>query len=102
MIGIQLDIQNYPNDIFWGSMVPMGKASPPSGAVASKYDIGEGADGFGYDPDDSTLLSCDQFPFIALYGLSGSLAMVHKGTHNYQISPFFDEFNVMQARLECS
>lgn len=50
------DIQNYPNDIFWGCMVPAGKASLPSGAVAGGYDIGEGADGFGYEPDDSTLL----------------------------------------------
>jgi len=138
-IGIKLDIQNYPNDVFWGTVVPGGKASPPSGAVAGRYDIGEGADGFGYDPDDSTLLSCKQFtpngrnygfycnpaldalyqqelttvdagarqavfrqlhefyltqfPFITLYSLLGSFAMVHKGTHNYQISPFFDEFN---------
>ena len=138
-IGIKLDIQNYPNDVFWGTVVPGGKASPPSGAVAGRYDIGEGADGFGYDPDDSTLLSCaqftpkgrnygfycnpaldalyqqelatvdagarqavfrqlhefylTQFPFITLYSLLGSFAMVRKGTHNYQISPFFDEFN---------
>ena len=34
-----------------------------------------------------------QFPFITLYSLLGSLAMVHKGTHNYQTSPFFDFFN---------
>jgi peptide/nickel transport system substrate-binding protein len=138
-IGIELDIQNYPNAIFWGSVVLAGKASPPSGTVAGRYDIGEGADGFGYDPDDSALLSCDQFtpigrnygfycnpaldalyrqeqttvdagarqqifrqlhefyltqfPFITLYSLLGSFAMVGKGTHNYQISPFFDEFN---------
>jgi peptide/nickel transport system substrate-binding protein len=138
-IGIKLDIQNYATDVFWGSVVPSGKASPPSGAVAGRYDIAEGADGFGYDPDDSTLLSCDQFtpkgrnygfycnpaldvlyqqeqttvdagerqqifrqlhqfyltqfPFITLYGLLGSLAMVRKGTHNFQISPFYDEFN---------
>jgi peptide/nickel transport system substrate-binding protein len=138
-IGIKLDIQNYPNDVFWGNVVPGGKASPPTGAVAGRYDIGEGADGFGYDPDDSTLLSCaqftpkgrnygfycnpaldalyqqeqttvdagarqaiftqihvfylTQFPFITLYSLLGSFAMVHKGTHNYEISPFFDEFN---------
>ncbi len=138
-IGIKLDIQNYPNDVFWGTVVPAGKASPPSGAVAGRYDIAEGADGFGYDPDDSTLLSCTQFtpkgrnygfycnptldalyqqeltavdagarqaifrqlhqfyltqfPFITLYSLLGSFAMVRKGTHNYQISPFFDEFN---------
>ena len=34
-----------------------------------------------------------QFLFITLYSLLGSFAMVRKGTHNYQISPFFDEFN---------
>jgi len=31
--------------------------------------------------------------FITLYSLLGGFAMVSKGTHNYQISPFFDEFN---------
>src|SRR6266702_1154512 len=142
-IGIKLDIQNYPNDVFWVTVVPVGKASPPSGAVAGRYDIGEWADGFGYDPDDSTLLSCAQFtrkgrnygfycnpaldalyqqelttvdagarqavfrqlhefyltkfPFITLYGFLGSFAMVHKGTHNYQISPFFDKFDNIWA-----
>jgi peptide/nickel transport system substrate-binding protein len=137
-IGIQLDIQNYATDVFWGSVVPAGKASPPSGALAGRYDIAEGADDFGYDPDDSALLACDrftpkgrnygfycnpaldalyrqeqatadagarqqifrqihqfyltEFPFIVLYGLTGSIAMVHKATHNYQQSPFTGEF----------
>jgi len=139
-IGIQLDIQNYPEATFWYSVVPTGKASPPSGAVAGRYDIAEGADFLGYDPDDSTMLACDQFapngrnygfycnpaldalyqqeqatanatarqeifrqlhefyltqfPFIILYGLWGSApVMVRKGTHNYQQSPFYDDFN---------
>jgi len=139
-IGIKLDIQNYPEATFWYSVVPAGKASPPSGAVAGRYDIAEGADGFGYDPDDSALLACDQhtpigrnygfycnpaldalyrqeqatanagarqeifrqlhefyltqFPFIVLFGLWGSApVMVRKGTHNYQQSPFYDDFN---------
>ncbi|MFL5696422.1 MAG: ABC transporter substrate-binding protein [Ktedonobacteraceae bacterium] len=60
-IGIQLDIQNYPGDTFFGSLLPGGKASPPSGAVAGRYDIAEYATGYGYDPDDSWMLLCDQF-----------------------------------------
>jgi peptide/nickel transport system substrate-binding protein len=139
-IGIKLDIQNYPEATFWYSVVPAGKASPPSGAVAGRYDIAEGADGFGYDPDDSALLACDQhtpvgrnygfycnpaldalyrqeqatanagarqeifrqlhefyltqFPFIVLFGGWGSApVMLRKGTHNYQQSPFYDDFN---------
>jgi len=61
-IGIKLDIQNYPGDTFFGSFLPGGKASPLTGAVAGRYDIAEWAWGFGYDPDDSVLLSCDQIP----------------------------------------
>ena len=61
-IGIQLDIQNYPGDTFFGSFLPGGKASPPSGAVAGRYDIAEIETDYGYDPDDSSLLSCNQIP----------------------------------------
>jgi peptide/nickel transport system substrate-binding protein len=61
-IGIKLDLQNYPPRTFFGSFLPGGKASPPTGAVAGRYDIAEFGGGFGYDPDDSSLLSCDQFP----------------------------------------
>jgi peptide/nickel transport system substrate-binding protein len=61
-IGIQLDIHNYPGGIFFGSLLPGGKASPPTGAVAGRYDIAEFGNNFGYDPDDSSLLSCDQIP----------------------------------------
>ncbi len=61
-IGIKLDIQNYPARTFFGSFVPGGKASPPTGAVAGRYDIAEWENVYGYDPDDSSLLSCDQFP----------------------------------------
>ena len=61
-IGIKLDIQNYDRITFFGSFLPGGKASPPTGAVAGRYDIAEFATDFGYDPDDSSLLSCDQFP----------------------------------------
>ncbi|HJT55810.1 MAG TPA: ABC transporter substrate-binding protein [Ktedonobacteraceae bacterium] len=61
-IGIKLDIQNYPFDTFFGPFLTGGKASPPTGAVADRYDIAEFQEGFGYDPDDSSLLSCDQIP----------------------------------------
>ncbi len=60
-IGIKLDIQNYPADTFF-SILPGGKASPPTGAVAGRYDIAEFETGWSYDPDDSSLFSCDQFP----------------------------------------
>ncbi len=61
-IGIKLDIQNYPGDTFFGSFLPGGKASPPTGAVAGRYDIAEFAETWWYDPDDSSMLSCDQIP----------------------------------------
>src|SRR2546427_7786969 len=60
-IGIQLDIQNYPGDTFFGPFLNGGKASPPSGAVAGRYDIAEYVNDYGYDPDDSWMLLCDQF-----------------------------------------
>jgi peptide/nickel transport system substrate-binding protein len=61
-IGIQLDIQNYSTDQLFNHLLPEGKASPPSGAVAGRYDIAEYAQGNNYDPDDSWMLSCDQIP----------------------------------------
>jgi peptide/nickel transport system substrate-binding protein len=61
-IGIKLDIHNYPGGTFFGSLLPGGKASPPTGAVAGRYDIAEWTNTFGYDPDDSSLLSCNQIP----------------------------------------
>jgi ABC-type transport system substrate-binding protein/serine/threonine protein kinase len=61
-IGIKLDIQNYDNVTFFAHLLPEGKASPPSGAAAGRYDIAEFSNSFGYDPDDSFLLSCDQTP----------------------------------------
>ena len=140
-IGIKLDIQNYPFDTFFGSFLPGGQASPPTGAVAGRYDIAEFSVNYGYDPDDSGLLSCDQFPpnggnydfycnpaldalyrqelatvdpglrqqifdqihyiyltgfpFITLYG-EKDLAVVRKGTHNYQPSPFGETINIWQ------
>ncbi len=49
-IGIKLDIQNYPAGTFFGPFLTGGKASPPTGAVAGRYDIAEFAETFGYDP----------------------------------------------------
>jgi ABC-type transport system substrate-binding protein/serine/threonine protein kinase len=61
-IGIKLDIQNYDFNTFFGPFLSGGKASPPTGAMAGRFDIAEFENNFGYDPDDSSLLSCDQFP----------------------------------------
>ena len=60
-IGIKLDIQNYPAPTpFFDSFLPGGKASPPTGALAGRFDIAEIGYTFGYDPDDSPLLACGQ------------------------------------------
>jgi peptide/nickel transport system substrate-binding protein len=61
-IGIKLDIQNYPATTFFGPFLTEGKASPPMGAVAGRYDIAEYANNLSYDPDDSTLFACNQVP----------------------------------------
>jgi len=61
-IGIKLDIQNYPRTTFLNKILPAGKASPPTGAVAGRYDIAELNNYFFYDPDDASILACDQFP----------------------------------------
>jgi peptide/nickel transport system substrate-binding protein len=138
-IGIKLDLQNYASDVFWSEIVPAGEASPPSGAVAGRYDIAEGMDGGEVDADDAMLLDCNlftprganygfycdpalddllhqeqtavdpgvrqqifmqihrynltKFPFIVLYGMQNSLAMVRKGTHNYQQNPSEQNFS---------
>jgi peptide/nickel transport system substrate-binding protein len=63
VIGIKLDIQNYGEATFFGSFLPEGQASPPTGAIAGRNDITEFDTGpSGYDPDDSSLLPCDQYP----------------------------------------
>jgi peptide/nickel transport system substrate-binding protein len=64
-IGIKLDIQDYPGETLFGSVIPQGKSSPPTGALAGRYDIVEAGDGFGYDPDDSSLFACNQIPSAA-------------------------------------
>jgi peptide/nickel transport system substrate-binding protein len=126
-IGIKLDIQNYAPGTFFGPFFGW-QASPPTGAVAGRYDIAVAAySGTNNDPDDSSLLSCDQYycnhslealykqeqetldpglrqqifqqidqiyltdiPFIPLF-FPLDVAVVRKGTHNYQPSPFARE-----------
>src|ERR1051326_1280091 len=61
-IGLKLDIQNYQPFTFLGPFLTGGKASPPTGAVAGRYDIAEFVNNFSYDPDDSAMLACDQIP----------------------------------------
>jgi peptide/nickel transport system substrate-binding protein len=64
-IGIKLDIQNYTYNTFFFSLLPHGKASPPTGAEAGRYDIAEFTNSLTYDPDDSSLFACNQFPSAA-------------------------------------
>jgi peptide/nickel transport system substrate-binding protein len=142
-IGIKFDIQNYTYFTFFFSFLTGGKASPSTGAVAGRYDIAEFANSWNSDPDDSSMLSCDQIPpkglgnnvdfycnhaldalyqqelatvdpgarqeifhqihqiyltelpFIVLYS-APDIAMVHRGTHNYQISPFYEVTNIWE------
>ncbi len=54
VIGIQLDIQNYPASTFFGTFLTDGK-SPP-------YDIAEFENSWTYDADDASLLACNQIP----------------------------------------
>jgi peptide/nickel transport system substrate-binding protein len=61
-IGIKIDIQYYPIRRLY-AVVLSGKPSPPSGAVAGRFDITEANEFLpGYDPDDYTVLGCDSFP----------------------------------------
>jgi len=53
-----LDIQNYPVSQFFGPFLTDGEASPPTGAVAGRFDIAEIGQGGGFDGDDSYLLAC--------------------------------------------
>jgi len=148
-IGIKLDIQNYSLEKFFppsSSFLTVGKASPPTGAVAGRYDIAEFLESYSYDPDDSWLEACDQIPsaannfnggnftfycnhaldalyqqelatvdagarqaifgqihqvylndlpFIVLYSTT-QIAMVRKGTHNYQMNDITGETNIAE------
>jgi peptide/nickel transport system substrate-binding protein len=58
-IGIKLDIQNYAK---LSSFLRTAKPSPPTGAVAGRFDISQSSQFLGYDPDDSWFLACDQIP----------------------------------------
>jgi len=120
-IGIKLDIQNYTDHTFFGSILPQGKASPPTGAVAGRYDIAEYTNNLYYDPDDSIFFACNQvpptginfgfycnpaldalyqiyltqFPFIGLYSPTW-FALARKGTHNYLPGPYTDTYNIAE------
>jgi peptide/nickel transport system substrate-binding protein len=59
-IGIKLDIQNYGASYFFGTFIAMGNPSPPTGAVADRFDIAEFGNTYGYDPDDAFLMGCDR------------------------------------------
>jgi len=61
-IGIKIDIQNYPASTFFGPFLTGGNPSPPTGAVAGRYDIAEFEDSWTYDADDSSLFACSQLP----------------------------------------
>jgi peptide/nickel transport system substrate-binding protein len=50
-IGIKLDIQNYPASTFFGPFLNSGK-----------HDLAEYENSFTYDPNDSSIISCDQIP----------------------------------------
>jgi peptide/nickel transport system substrate-binding protein len=60
-IGIKLDIHNPAFGTFF-DLLSRGEASPPTGAIAGRFDIAEFENSFGYDPDDSGDFSCDQIP----------------------------------------
>jgi len=63
-IGIKLDIQNYGAQTFFGSFLTQGKPSPSTGAVAGRNDIVEyAASPNTYDPDDSSVVPCSQYPY---------------------------------------
>lgn len=50
-IGIKLNIQNYPSSSFFGQILPDGK-----------HDLAEFEESFTYDPNDASLVACDQIP----------------------------------------
>jgi peptide/nickel transport system substrate-binding protein len=54
LIGIKLDIQNYPASTFFGTFLTDGKAGT--------YDIAEFENSLSYDADDYSVLACSQIP----------------------------------------
>jgi peptide/nickel transport system substrate-binding protein len=61
-IGIKLDIENYPGNQFFNSLLAAGQASPRTGALAGRFDIAEFSWVYGYDADDSGLFDCAKIP----------------------------------------
>jgi len=61
-IGIKLDIQNYPASTYFGPFLHGGNASPATGAVPGKYDLGEFENSLSYDADDYSVFACSQIP----------------------------------------
>ncbi len=53
-IGVKANIINYPSSTFFSQILPQGDPA--------KYGISEFGFDLGYDPDDSSLLSCSQIP----------------------------------------
>jgi peptide/nickel transport system substrate-binding protein len=57
-IGVKIDIQNYGTSYLYGTFIAAGIPSPPTGAVADRFDIAEFGNSYSYDPDDSFLMGC--------------------------------------------
>lgn len=54
LIGIKIDISNYPASTFFGTFLPQG--------VVGKYDLAEYTQTYTYNADDAALMACDQIP----------------------------------------
>jgi peptide/nickel transport system substrate-binding protein len=68
VIGIKLDISNYPASTFFGTILPQG--------VIGKYDLAEYEQSFSYDADDDTFAACNQIP-TASNSYSGGNSMFY-------------------------
>ncbi len=92
-IGIQLDIQNYPGNTFFGPFLTGGKASCNHTLDAlyqqelATVDAGVRQQVFRQIHE----IYLTEFPFIMLYSTPDPLAIAHWGTHNYLPSPFVGE-----------
>lgn len=56
-IGVKTNIQYYPADTFFGTILPGGKPG--------QYDLAEFENSYPYDADDSTQFACNQIPSAA-------------------------------------